>query len=43
MHITFIQTWVDTPLATEMLSGFAATTFLAICLLRHLKHVNRGD
>ena len=41
--IGFIHTWLDTPLAAEMLFGFAATTFIAICLLRHLKMVHRAE
>ena len=42
--IGFTQTWIDTPLATEMLFGFAATTLIAICLLRYLKtHPHHGE
>jgi len=36
--IGFVYSWVDASWATEMLVGFAITTFIAICLLRFLKH-----
>jgi hypothetical protein len=42
--IGLIHTWLDTPLAMEMLFGFAATTFVALCLLRYLKmHPHRDE
>ncbi len=41
--IGFLYTWIDTSLALEMLVGFAATTFIAICLLRHLHRVHQAE